>query len=129
MNKLNALILLSSALALSSSHSFSDEHTHHHTGTHSAMHSQSNQKNLVDQVAEIKIVYGKGTINKVMVEYHTVNISHQPIAELSWPKMKMNFKTAEDIDLSRLKMGQSVEFTLELDPQQNTIITALKVVD
>lgn len=129
MNKLNVLVLLSSALALSSSHSFADEHANHHTGAHSAMHSQSIQKNLGDQASAIKMVNGKGTINKVMVEHHTVNISHQPIAELGWPKMKMNFKTAEDVDLSMLKMGQSVEFTLELDPQQNTIITALKVVD
>jgi Cu(I)/Ag(I) efflux system periplasmic protein CusF len=56
---------------------------------------------------------GTGTINSVDPEKHTVSITHNPIKTLGWPKMKMQFKADNSVDLSALKPGESVSFTLK----------------
>ncbi len=79
------------------------------------------QMNKSSQPA-MQMVKGKGILNKVMAEHHHVNISHEPIAELNWPKMKMNFQTDKAVNLSDLEPGQKVMFTLQVDDKQNYII-------
>jgi Cu/Ag efflux protein CusF len=44
---------------------------------------------------------------------HTINISHDPIKALGWPKMKMQFNVAPEVDLSSLKAGDKVTFKLK----------------
>lgn len=67
-------------------------------------------------------VMGTGRINKVMADKHMINISHEPIAEMSWPKMRMNFKTMEQLNMSELEPGQEVTFTLDVDENNNYVI-------
>jgi Cu/Ag efflux protein CusF len=67
-------------------------------------------------------VMGKGRINKIMKDKHMVNIKHEPIPEMKWPKMKMNFKTQEQVNLSDLSLGQEVTFTLLVDGDNNYVI-------
>ncbi|WP_020407226.1 copper-binding protein [Hahella ganghwensis] len=74
-------------------------------------------------------VMGVGMVNKIHADRHMVNISHEPIAELKWPKMRMNFKTDSDVDLSSLKLGQKVQFMLEVDGDNNYLIREIKVVE
>lgn len=56
-----------------------------------------------------------GTVNKVDAAAHTVNLSHNPIPAIGWPAMTMDFGVAPSVDLSRLKSGGKVNFTLGKD--------------
>ena len=69
---------------------------------------------------------GKGKVNEVDADSHTINISHQPIAALKWPAMKMNFPVASDVDLSSVKADDTVAFTLQGDADGNYTIVNLK---
>ncbi|KAA0572502.1 copper-binding protein [Azospirillum sp. B21] len=55
---------------------------------------------------------GSGTVKKVDAAKRTVNLSHGPIPAINWPAMTMDFPVAPEVDLSGVKAGQSVEFTL-----------------
>jgi plastocyanin len=67
-----------------------------------------------------------GKINSVDGEKHTVNVSHDPIAALSWPAMTMDFPVAKDVDLSGLKAGDSVSFTLKPGDNNQYSVVSLK---
>ena len=73
-------------------------------------------------------VQGTGQINILKAEHKMVNITHEPIAEMNWPKMKMNFRTSDGVDLSNLKPGQQVEFLMQVDKDNNYLITDIKIV-
>lgn len=55
---------------------------------------------------------GKGVVNAVDVAAHKVNVSHEPIPSLGWPAMKMDFAVAPSVDLTAVKAGQQVEFSV-----------------
>lgn len=55
-------------------------------------------------------INAKGKINGI--KDGKINISHGKIKELGWPPMKMDFKVAEGVDVSKVSAGQEVEFTL-----------------
>jgi Cu(I)/Ag(I) efflux system periplasmic protein CusF len=57
-------------------------------------------------------VTATGTVKKVDAAKRTVNLSHGPIPAINWPAMTMDFGVAPDVDLSAVKPGQEVEFTL-----------------
>lgn len=81
------------------------EMTHDHN--HMDMHSGDKM--------EHKLAQGKGVLNSIDVEGHKINISHDPIPELKWPSMTMEIPVAVSIDLSDLKEGDAVTFSLELE--------------
>jgi Cu(I)/Ag(I) efflux system periplasmic protein CusF len=57
--------------------------------------------------------HGSGTVNSVDPAQHKVNLSHNPIPEIGWPAMTMEFPVAPSIDLRTLKPGTRVNFTIE----------------
>ena len=57
--------------------------------------------------------HGTGTVNSVDAAQHKVNLSHQPIPEIGWPAMTMEFPVAPAVDLSAIKPGSRVNFTIE----------------
>jgi Cu(I)/Ag(I) efflux system protein CusF len=54
-----------------------------------------------------------GKINGVDAANHSVNVTHDPIKALGWPKMKMEFTVDKSVDLSGLKAGDAVSFKLK----------------
>lgn len=54
-----------------------------------------------------------GTVNSVDPAQHKINVSHQPIPEIGWPAMTMDFAVAPAIDLRALKPGARINFTIE----------------
>jgi len=54
-----------------------------------------------------------GKVNKVDAGPHTINLTHDPIKALGWPKMKMEFNVDPSVDLSSLKAGDDISFTLK----------------
>ena len=57
--------------------------------------------------------HGTGTVNSVDAAQHKVNLTHQPIPEIGWPTMTMEFPVAPAVDLSAIKPGSRVNFTIE----------------
>jgi Cu/Ag efflux protein CusF len=57
--------------------------------------------------------HGTGTVNSVDPAQHKLNISHQPIPEIGWPAMTMEFPVAPSVDLTAIKPGTRVNFTIE----------------
>ena len=53
-----------------------------------------------------------GTVNSVDAAKHSINISHAPIRSIGWPAMTMDFPVDSAVDLSGVKAGQKVAFTL-----------------
>lgn len=60
--------------------------------------------------------HGTGTVNSVDPAQHKVNLSHNPIPEIGWPAMTMEFPVAPSIDLKAIKPGTHVNFTIEQQP-------------
>jgi Cu/Ag efflux protein CusF len=52
-------------------------------------------------------------LNAIDTGKRTLNIAHEPIAALHWPGMTMDFRVAPGVDLSALKPGATITFTLE----------------
>lgn len=55
---------------------------------------------------------GTGMVNSVDVAGRTINITHDPIKALGWPKMKMAFNADASVKLDGIKAGDAVGFTL-----------------
>ena len=62
--------------------------------------------------AAMKIM-ARGVIQKVMPADNKVNMTHEPIPELGWPDMTMDFDVKADIALDKFKPEDKVEFELE----------------
>jgi Cu/Ag efflux protein CusF len=60
--------------------------------------------------------HGTGTVNSVDPAQHKLNLSHNPIPEIGWPAMTMEFPVAPSIDLKSIKPGTRVNFTIEQQP-------------
>ena len=60
--------------------------------------------------------HGVGTVNSVDPAGHKINLSHQPIPEVGWPAMTMDFAVAPSVDLRALKPGARINFTIEKGP-------------
>jgi Cu(I)/Ag(I) efflux system protein CusF len=60
--------------------------------------------------------HGTGTVNSVDPAQHKVNLSHNPIPDIGWPAMTMEFRVAPSIDLTAIKPGTRVNFTIEQQP-------------
>jgi Cu/Ag efflux protein CusF len=54
-----------------------------------------------------------GVVNSVNAAAGRVNITHDPVTELKWPAMKMNFKAADPAMLKDLKPGAAVDFEIQ----------------
>jgi len=59
-----------------------------------------------------KTITGKGVVGGVNAGDGKINLSHEPISELGWPAMTMDFKLAEGVSTKDLKPGMAVEFDL-----------------
>jgi Cu/Ag efflux protein CusF len=57
--------------------------------------------------------HGTGTVNFIDPAQHKVNVSHNPIPEIGWPAMTMDFPVAASVDLKPVKPGTRVNFTIE----------------
>ncbi|MCB1796931.1 MAG: copper-binding protein, partial [Candidatus Competibacteraceae bacterium] len=57
-------------------------------------------------------IWAEGVINTVEVDSHTVNITHEPIPELNWPTMTMDFPTAQGVDLEQLRPDRKLRFRI-----------------
>ena len=55
---------------------------------------------------------GTGTVTAVNAQNRKITFDHGPIPEIKWPAMKMEFAVAPSVDLSKVKTGDKLRFTL-----------------
>ena len=67
-----------------------------------------------------------GVVNAVDAEARQVNISHEPIPAIGWPKMTMDFNVAPSVDLSGVASGKNYRFQLTKNDGGMWIITKLE---
>ncbi len=79
-------------------------------------------------VAQVDKPSGEGKINSVDAGSRKVNMTHGPVAALKWPGMTMDFTVAPGVDMSALKAGAKVGFTLKQGADGQYTIDALKSV-
>ena len=53
-----------------------------------------------------------GTVTAMNAADRKVTFNHGPIPEIKWPAMKMEFPVIPSVDLSNVKVGDKVRFTL-----------------
>ena len=70
--------------------------------------------------------HATGTVNSVDPTQHKINLSHQPIPEIGWPAMTMDFPVAASVDLKSVKPGMRVNVTLEKDKSGTYQIQSLQ---
>jgi len=57
-------------------------------------------------------VKGKGVVTSLMKDQKMITLRHEPIELLGWPDMTMDFRSAKDVALENLNVGDAVEFEL-----------------
>jgi Cu(I)/Ag(I) efflux system membrane fusion protein len=57
-------------------------------------------------------IWTAGVINTVEAESHVLNVTHEPIPELNWPTMTMDFPVAKGVRLEGLKSDSKARFRI-----------------
>jgi Cu(I)/Ag(I) efflux system periplasmic protein CusF len=57
--------------------------------------------------------HGTGTVQAVDAALHKLTINHNPISSIGRPAMVMEFAAAPSVDLSSIKPGARVNFTIQ----------------
>ena len=57
-------------------------------------------------------ITGMGVIVAIDLKEHRIKLKHKAIQALNWPAMTMYFKASKKVDLLKLKIGESIHFTL-----------------
>lgn len=79
-------------------------------GSHKGSHDGHGQMKALDANKEAAAV---GVINSVDASAGKINITHEPVPELGWPKMTMDLPVTRRVDLSNVKPGMTVNFSLK----------------
>lgn len=74
---------------------------------------------------DAKSIQATGKINSVDAASGSINVTHDPIKALGWPKMKMEFSVVKGVDLSSVKAGDAVNFSLKAEGEDNYVITKI----
>lgn len=128
-NKKTVSAVFATLLVIVSASAVASDHGMHHEGMQNeGMHGEGmhGEGKHGERMSNMREVMGMGRLNKIMAERGMVNINHEPMPEMNWPKMRMNFQVQEGIDLSELNLGDEVEFTLMVDDNNNYIIKDIK---
>ena len=53
-----------------------------------------------------------GTVESVNTQQRKIKLNHEPIPAFGWPAMSMEMAAAQSVDLTKVKPGAKVKFTL-----------------
>jgi Cu(I)/Ag(I) efflux system membrane fusion protein len=71
-------------------------------------------------------IWTTGMINAVEQLSRTLNVTHEPIPELNWPAMTMDFPTAKGVKLEGLKPDSQARFRLREGDDGRYVIDAIR---
>ena len=76
-----------------------------------------------------KMPKGRGKVVNVDIKSNHVTLDHEPIADLGWPAMTMGFKVKNSQQLSKLKVGDEVDFDLKAEASERPDMPAQYMID
>ena len=89
-----------------------------------ALHAQDmKQMPGMGNAKQAPAVSGTGTVTAVNAASRKITFDHGPIPEIKWPAMKMEFPVAPSVDLSKVKAGDKLRFTLSGSGSSYTVQT------
>ena len=104
MNKLLLAGALSTALLASPGAILaSEDHSNHGSMNHGEMKAMDNKTEAV----------AVGVVNSIDEKAGKINVTHEPVPELGWPKMTMDLPVTRRVDLSTVKTGTPVNIKLK----------------
>ena len=71
-------------------------------------------------------VHGTGVVQAVDAAAHKINVAHKPIPQIGWPAMTMEFPVAPEVDISTLKPGATIDFSMEQGQGGMYVIQSIK---
>jgi Cu(I)/Ag(I) efflux system protein CusF len=71
-------------------------------------------------------VHGTGVVKAVDPAAHKITLNHQPISQIGWPAMTMEFAVAPAVDLSALKPESRIDFSMEQGQSGMYVIQTIK---
>lgn len=74
-------------------------------------------------------VMGQGVVNTVLTADQKINLTHEPIPEIGWPAMTMDFAVQKGVDLSKVQVGSGVHFVLFKDDDGIYAIESIHVIN
>jgi Cu(I)/Ag(I) efflux system membrane fusion protein len=82
--------------------------------------------NKPDVILSIRAV---GTVDRVMAGHGMLTITHEPIPDIGWPVMTMDFQAGAEVDLSLLRVGDRIHFELARNDGGTYVVTAIHVMN
>jgi Cu(I)/Ag(I) efflux system protein CusF len=70
------------------------------------------EKKQPPKSAAAKTASGTGTVTALNAAGRKITLEHGPMPDINWPAMKMQFAVASTVDLSKVKAGDKVRFTI-----------------
>jgi Cu(I)/Ag(I) efflux system membrane fusion protein len=64
------------------------------------------------------LVQGKGIVTGVKAAKGRIELDHEPIPAIKWPRMTMEFSVSDKAALVKLKKGDAVEFEMRVEPDK-----------
>lgn len=74
-------------------------------------------------------IFSIGIIHHVMPDQSKINLTHEPIPEIGWPTMTMDFGVVGDVDLESLSDGDTIHFEIGRGADGMYVITAIHKMD
>jgi Cu/Ag efflux protein CusF len=109
MKKYISTLACASALALAATAAF-------------AQQMDPNMPGMADmQAAKSTQAQGEGIVKAIDASKGTITLQHQAIAAIGWPAMTMTFKVDPPALLQKVKVGESVRFTLHPAGMASTV--------
>jgi Cu/Ag efflux protein CusF len=69
----------------------------------------------------MKSASGTGTAIGLNAAAKKITFDHGPMPDIDWPAMKMEFPVAPSVDLSKIKTGDKVRFTVRGSGKNYTV--------
>ncbi|HOB62925.1 MAG TPA: efflux RND transporter periplasmic adaptor subunit [Candidatus Competibacteraceae bacterium] len=74
-------------------------------------------------------IWAHGVLNSVEAASRTLNVAHEPIEQLSWPAMTMDFPAAATVNLAKLKPDTKVRFRIHEGEDGRYVIDTIEPTD
>ena len=70
-----------------------------------------------------------GTVLRIDTAARGLRIKHDPIPEIGWPVMTMQFEVAEAVNLTGLATGDAISFDFNPEAEDGYVISAIRPVN
>lgn len=93
------------------------------------MYEMPMEKTMDKPMASEKMPKARGKVIDVDAKTGHVTLNHEPIKHLGWPSMTMGFKVKDSQQLSKIKVGDEVEFDLKAEVPDKPDMPAQYIID